>query len=126
MAKRPIFVPGQNEMFLVNEVNFDITWNSGFAPIQKKKNIKALHEAASMAGYAPLLEISTKSDESLGQRLSAFNLKIESDDYGIIPMECAYQGSKVFEGGGPYSDLYFSDARAAKRDQRLSDSGKLL
>lgn len=126
MAKRPIFIPDIDAVGLVREVNVDITWHSGFAPVQKKKNIKSLHDAGARSGFSPLLEISTKSDDALGQRLSAFNLKIESDDYGVIPLECAYQGSKVFEHGGPYSDLYFSNPRDAKKDTRLDSSGKLL
>lgn len=126
MAKRPVFLPASATAGLVKTINLGFTWHSGFAPSQKKKNIRALHDAAARLGYMPLLEISTKSEEPLGQRLSAFNLKIESDDYGIIPLECAYQGSKIFERGGPYSDLYFSDGRAAKKDLRLIESGKLV
>jgi hypothetical protein len=36
-------------------------------PSQKKKNIVELHEAAARAGYAPVLEVSTKSEEKVGQ-----------------------------------------------------------
>jgi uncharacterized protein DUF6977 len=126
MAKRPVFLPTSTEAGLVRRIDLGITWHSGFAPSQKKKNVKALHDAASRIGYAPILEISTKSDDVLGYRLSAFNLKIETDDYGIIPLECAYQGSKVFEQGGPYSDLCFNDPRAAKKDVRLTTSGRLI
>ena len=43
-----------------------------------------------------------------------------------IPLECAFQGSKVFEHGGPFTDLYWvNDPRLAKRDQRLKESGSL-
>jgi hypothetical protein len=126
MAERPIFVPAPIDPELVKEVYFRIIWNPGFAPIQKKKNIKALHEAAAAAGYSPILEISTKSDDKLGQHLSAFHLKVNSDRSGKIPLECAFQGSKVFEGGGPYTDLYSGDARSAKRDPRLQNSGRLI
>ena len=126
MAERPIFVPAPNEPELVREVYFRIDWNPGFAPIQKKKNIKALHETAAANGYSPLLEISTKSDEKLGQHLSAFHLMVRSDELGDIPLECAFQGSKVFEKGGPYTDLYSVDVRTAKRDSRLQNSGRLV
>jgi hypothetical protein len=125
MAERPIFVPAPTQPELVNEIYFQLVWNSGFAPIQKKKNIKALHEAAAQAGYSPLLEVSTKSDERVGRHLSAFHLKVHSDRLGRIPLECAFQGSKVFEKGGPYIDLYKADARVAKRDPRLQNSGRL-
>jgi len=125
MAERPIFVPSRDAPGFVREIPFTIPWASGFAPVQKKKNIKALHAAAAINGLAPLLEISTKSDELAGQRLSAFYLKIHSE-IGEIPMECAYQGGKVFEKGGPYTDLYTVDPREAKRDTRLRNSGRLV
>lgn len=126
MAERPIFVPVPSERELVKEIYFPLQWNPGFSPIQKKKNICALHEAAAAAGYAPLLEISTKSDDKIGQHLSAFHLKVQSKTFGEIPLESAYQGSKVFESGGPFTDLYAVDVRAAKKDPRLRDSGRLV
>jgi len=126
MAERPIFIPAPNKPELVRELYFPIVWNPGFAPIQKKKNIAALHKAAAAAGYSPLLEISTKSDEKLGQHLSAFHLEVHSDRLGKILLECAFQGSKVFERGGPFTDLYSVDVRLAKKDPRLQNSGRLV
>lgn len=76
-------------------------------------------------GYDPILEISTKSDEKLGRHLSAFHLKVPSPR-GPIPLESAYQGSKVFERGGPFHDLYAANAREAKRDPRLKTAGRLI
>ena len=125
MAERPIFVPAKEAPGFVTEFSFSIPWASGFAPVQKKKNIKALHEAAAAKGFTPLLEISTKSDEKAGQHLSAFHLKVQSEA-GEIPLECAFQGSKVFERGGPFTDLYLMDPREAKRDPRLRESGRLI
>jgi hypothetical protein len=126
MAERPIFVPWMTGARLVKEMLFAFTWNPGFAPVQKKKNIAALHKAAAAEGFSPLLEVSTKSDETLGQRLSAFSLRVTSREFGDIPLECAFQGSKVFERGGPFTDLYSADARAAKRDPRIRASGRLV
>jgi Family of unknown function (DUF6977) len=124
MTERPIFVPDSAE--LVREVPIRFVWSSGFAPIQKKKNIASLHAAAAKSGYAPLLEVSTKSEEKVGQHLSAFNLKVHSQQFGEMPLEMAFQGSKVFDHGGPYTDLYaMEDARDAKRDPRLKESGPL-
>ncbi len=125
MAERPIFVPSLDASGFVKEISFNIPWHSGFAPVQKKKNIKELHDAAAAAGYAPLLETSTKSDDRLGQHLSAFHLKVHNDHLGEVPLECAFQGSKIFERGGPYVDLFRVDVRTAKRDPRLRESGKL-
>lgn len=126
MTERPIFLPSQDGPELVREIYFSLVWNPGFAATQKKKNIKALHDTAARAGYSPLLEISTKSEDKVGQHLSAFHLRIHSDRLGDIPLECAFQGSKLFEHGGPYTDLYVRDAKAAKRDPRLRESGRLV
>jgi hypothetical protein len=57
--------------------------------------------------------------------LSAFNLRISLE--GIeIPLECAYQGSKVFQDGGPFTELYFMSPKEAKHDPRLKTSGNLV
>jgi hypothetical protein len=126
MAERPIFIPSPDSPELVKELRMRLVWNPGFAPVQKKRNIAALHAAAAKAGYSPLLEVSTKSEEKVGQRLSAFNLKVHSERLGTMPLEVAFQGSKVFERGGPYTDLYsVPDVRDAKRDLRLKESGPL-
>lgn len=126
MAERPVFVPSIESGELVKQISFSFAWSPGFAPTQKKKNIRALHEAAAAAGYAPVLEISTKSDEKVGQHLSAFHLKVHSWRHGEVPLESAFQGSKVFERGGPYIDLYSAEVRSAKRDSRLKSSGSLV
>jgi hypothetical protein len=125
MAERPIFVPAPDEPELVKEIYLRLKWHPGFAPVQKEKNVAALHEAAAAAGYAPVLEVSSKSVEKLGRHLSAFHLKVQSP-IGEIPLESAFQGSKVFERGGPFTDLYAVDARDAKRDPRLRESGRIV
>lgn len=126
MAERPVFVPRPQGERLVGEVSVSFTWHKGMAPGQKKKNIAALHEAAARRGLSPLLEVSTKSDERLGQRLSAFNLRVPVDASTSASLECVYQGSKVFEHGGPFTDLYLVESRDAKRDPRLGSVGSLI
>ncbi|MGR9134800.1 DarT1-associated NADAR antitoxin family protein [Rhizobium leguminosarum] len=106
-------------------MDFEIAWAGGFAAVQKQKNIRALHSAAERAGYAPLLEISSKSDVKAGRHLSAFHLRIPFED-DSIPLENAFQGSKIFEDGGPFIDLYRVEPREAKRDTRLKESGPLI
>jgi hypothetical protein len=125
MAERPIFVPRPASEQLVEEIFLQLKWHPGFAPVQKEKNIRALHEAAARAGHANVLEVSTKSDNLRGQELSAFNLKVRIEKLGEIPLECAFQGSKVFERGGPFTDIYSMDVRSARKDLRLKESGKL-
>lgn len=124
MAKRPVFIPMAEPTSLVKEIMFEFPWHSGFAAVQKKKNVTALHLAAEQDGLFPLLEVSTKSEEKLGQRLSAFNLQIDTT-LGKISIESAFQGSKVFRDGGPFHDLYLADSLSAKRDERLKTSGPL-
>ena len=43
-----------------------------------------------------------------------------------ISLECAFQGSKVFENNVQYKDLYFVESIAAKKDERLKKSGNII
>ncbi len=95
MAQRPAFFIG-NGVICKKEVDFE--WAPGFSASQKKKNVERMHEQLSASGEC--LEVSTKSDVSLGNRLSAFNLKIDG-----IALENWFQAGKVFELVGPYTDL---------------------
>ncbi len=115
MAKRPAWKIDNNGI-LIQEL-YEFSFNAGFAVTQKKKNIKALHESIGKK----TLEVSTKSDDELGIKLSAFNLKLDN-----IAFECIFQSSKVFENGGPYLDLLQVTPKEAKRDERLKSSGKLI
>ncbi|TSD85191.1 hypothetical protein FFK22_028570 [Mycobacterium sp. KBS0706] len=125
MAERPVFVPLKSGRRLVSEVSIAFRWQPGMAPSQKRKNISALHQAASDRGLQYILEISSKSEREIGRRLSAFHQKIEVSGY-LVSLESAFQGSKVFEKGGPFTDIFHLDPRSAKRDLRLRESGKLL
>ena len=77
MAERPVFLPAMTGSLLVEEVPIQFNWHPGLASSQKKKNIVELHHAALARGLGPLLEISSKSELEVGQKLSAFHLKIE-------------------------------------------------
>lgn len=127
MAKRPVFVPVvEKSQRLVDVKEVEFIWHPGMSVTQKRKNIQALHKAAQAKGIAPLLEVSTKSELKLGRALSAFKLTLK-DEFGISRcVETLFQGSKVFEHGGPYTDLYSSSGKNARRDPRLRNSGKLI
>jgi hypothetical protein len=128
MAERPIFVPAPESPELVNELFLSMKWHPGFAQSQKEKNIEALHEAAAQRGIAPLLEISSKSKSERGRHMSAFHMAVPTKNHGRIKLELAFQGSKVFERGGPFTDLYRKgddEIGQAKRDPRLQESGRL-
>lgn len=125
MARRPVFIPapvGSGNLTDAVEVEFE--WSPGFAVSQKQKSIQAMHAAASDAGVSPVLEVSTKSPDPLGVDLSAFNLTVAMGGERI-PLEAAFQGSKVFQHGGPYHDIYDLQGPAIKRDDRLQSSGPL-
>ena len=84
-----------------------------------------MHEAAKKKEIHPVLEISRKSKSVLGVSLSAFELSLRTQGTKTISVESAYQGSKVFEDGGPFHDLYEVSSREAKRDPRLRNSGEV-
>ena len=126
MAERPVFVPVTTGSMLVQEVPVEFRWHPGMAPSQKKKNVEELHHAAHIKGLEHLLEVSSKSDREIGKRLSAFHQKVRLADSSVVPLECVYQGSKVFESGGPFTDLFNVEPRVAKGDLRLRDSGRLI
>jgi type I restriction enzyme M protein len=123
MASRPVFFAAPDRPGFVECREVDFTWYAGFSVAQKQRSIRSLHESAGADG--PLLEISSKSTEALGVALSAFHLMVETVD-GEVPLECAFQGSKVFAGGGPFRDLFEASPRDAKRDDRLRSSGPLV
>lgn len=126
MAKRPIFIPNinGNQLFIEEIIEFD--WFSGFAISQKQKSIESLHKNAFKKGYEKLLEVSTRSSELLGRRLSAFSLEIETKNYGKISVECAFQGSKVFKSNKQYPELYTKTSVEAKKFHKLNFSGELI
>jgi hypothetical protein len=118
-AIRPIFVPHSTATrVLVRTVEFD--WFPGFSIQQQQRSISSFHDAARALRITNTpLEVSTRSPEELGLKLSAFNLRVEHPSLGIIPLESAFQSSKVFSDGGPYLDLAQKDPRTAKRDLRI-------
>ena len=127
MAKRPIFTPDFSGFPYIDAIDIEFKWHPGFAKSQMQKSITSLHGAAEKLNrISPILEISSKSTSRLGASLSAFNLSLKTLDGQRMSVECAYQGSKVFENGGPYRELYSKSSRAAKTDERLRNSGELI
>lgn len=125
MAVRPVFVPVSFPPFY-QEREIEFQWYPGQAVAQARRSIESLHSRGAALGISPILEISSRSTDELGVALSAFNLRITRPDGGAMSVECAYQGSKVFEAGGPFADLYEVSSQAAKTDARLTQSGNLL
>jgi hypothetical protein len=122
MANRPFFIPNDNKNELVKTELVEFKWFSGFAKVQKQKSISSFHENISKQfRYNKILEISTKSKDKLGVKLSAFNLKINFKDKEYF-LESLFQGSKVFSNEGPYVDIYKKESIDAKKDERIKRS----
>lgn len=128
MAERPIFVPVLAGPTLVRTWDISFAWSAGMSVKQAQKSIDSLHETAKQRMKVDkVLEISSKSKDPRGVKLSAFNLMINTKKYNqTFSVECAYQSAKVFERGGPYKDLREKTSREAKLDPRLKESGRLL
>jgi hypothetical protein len=122
MANRPFFIPNDNKDELVKTKLVEFKWFSGFAKVQKQKSISSFHENISKQfRYNKILEISTKSKDKLGVKLSAFNLKINFKNKEYF-LESLFQGSKVFSNEGPYVDIYKKESIDAKKDERIKRS----
>ncbi len=126
MASRPLFIAKQNDRPSVDIVDIIFVWHPGFSPSQKGKSRAAMHAAANSAGYTNVLEVSSKSNVNLGIELSAFNLRVPVRGHGELPVECAFQGSKVYEEFGVSNDLYDKDPRTAKREAALRNQDDLV
>lgn len=126
MATRPVFVPLRSKSAFVREIPIEFKWFAGMAVSQKQKSVASLHESArARLGVNDILEISSKSTESVGVRLSAFNLALPLDGRRVS-VEVVYQSGKRFERGGPFLDLLKGTSRDAKADPRLKESGRLI
>ena len=126
MAMRPIFKISNHSPFYTEELT-EFEFFSGFAEIQKQRSIHSLHEAyLKNHPQEKLLEISTKSPDALGVSLSAFSLRAKAPTGAECSLEALFQGSKVFENGGPYTDLYQRPPWEAKKDPRLQESGNII
>ncbi len=109
MAQRPVYIPtGEKSLYVKTEL-IDFTWFPGMSVSQKQKSIDSLHDAAinCLPNVNKVLEISSKSRDNLGIALSAFNLSFTTlKQQRTLTIECAFQGSKVFQHGGPYTDMF--------------------
>lgn len=129
MAERLIFLASiNNDEPYYKEELVDFNYFSGFAISQKQKSIRSLHKnAVAKHQGRKILEVSTKSEDPIGVRLSAFNLRFVDDDTGqTFPLENVFQSSKVYEKGGPYRDMLFLAPQEAKNDTRHHTSGALI
>ena len=126
MAIRPVFIVSLDNRYCIRE-NIEFEFFNGFSNKQKQRSINSLHQAFAMKNAnKKILEISSKSESELGIKLSAFNLTIKTNSGKEFSVESVFQSSKVFEKGGPYKDLLDVSSKAAKKDERLKNSGKII
>lgn len=130
MAKRPAFFVQDDRdrnAPLVKAVMVEFQWFPGMAKTQKQKSIDSLHSAIQKRNSVRVLEISSKSCDELGVKLSAFNLGfMHPKSRKFVSVESAFQGSKVFETAGPFPDLYTQNAREAKKFLKDKNFGPLV
>ena len=125
MAKKRYFKIN-SDFTSIEKKLIEYTYHKGFAVSQKVKNINSIHEAIKEREKdAVILEVSSKSQDDLGVKLSAFNLSISAGKR-TKTVESIFQGSKVFENGGPFKDLITKSSLEAKKDPRIKASGDLV
>ncbi len=113
MAERLSFYVRNSKVYS-RKIEFE--WMPGLSVSQKQKSVANMHEQIN--GSA--LEVSTKSKEELGKKLSAFNLRLNGKT-----LENIFQSSKCFTHDGPFVDLLEVSPKEAKSDVRLKTSGEL-
>ena len=126
MAKRPVFVPNNNMNNYFDTVDIEFQWYSGFSVSQKQRSVRSLHtNFINKYEDKKILEISSKSMNSLGVQLSAFNLKMKCDDGKVYTVESLFQSSKVFKDGTNNKDLLDKTSLEAKQEARLRNHKEL-
>lgn len=126
VANRPIFLCDRTNPYY-KEQNVCFEFFNGFSPQQKQKSILSLHSSAMAQNpHIVPLEVSRASQLNLGKRLSAFNLIYRHTNGEVYAVESIFQSSKVFEKGGPYTDLLRAPSLVAKKDDRIKESGRII
>ena len=128
ITNRPVYMPSQRYPYC------DI-WNAQLANFKTvtsaeraQSNIKDVFRVFEKRfPDKRILEVSLYSpQEPLGRELCPQYLKkFVPSLNGAVPMESLFHASKVFQSGGPYTDLYMGDPFNMKNDPRLKSSGIL-
>ncbi len=106
----------------VTSRNVSFEWFPGLSDSQKQRSIASFHKMiAELDNTSVPLEISTKATEPLGEKLGTFNLKLDGHT-----LENVYQSSKIFEKGGPFTELLDYEPKKAERDRRIRESGEIV
>jgi type I restriction enzyme M protein len=93
---------------------YNFEWFMGLSLAQRQRSIRSLHDEIKKSGVEKVLEISSKSEEELGRRLSAFNLMVEVNGVKTC-VESIYHSSKVFYGGIKYNECVGMNPKECKK-----------
>ncbi len=120
MALKLFFIVNENHYWEEKIIQF--TYINGLTFNQKQKNVESFHRSINEYNKkSRILEVSTKSNDALGVKLSAFNLMLDG-----YPFECVFQSSKVFDNGDQYPEAKHMTPQEAKSFLRENSKGKTL
>lgn len=119
MAKRIVYMKAKKAPFY-KSLEVDFVWAPGLNKICRKRSItNLLTEIGRLYPNSRVLDVSYVSNQEIGVRLSSVALPITLASGKTIPVECAYQGSRLINHAGPFKELFDVDAMKAKDDPRM-------
>ena len=99
------------------------TW---FTPLDRPPFVAEHHDPAGAPAGLRVLEISSRSDEPLGRRLSAMHLRAAGPDGDRgLPVESIYQAAKCYGDGGPDDQPITNGYDAKRHDRERRSAGPL-
>lgn len=88
-------------------------------PYVKESKVETEFDRKSPPKIKGVLEISTRSESTLGKSLSPFNLEITLKSGKTVKVESTYHGSKVFENGEQYPEMCFESPRVVVNSPKM-------
>lgn len=123
MAIRPVFTVREEAPFYEQE-NIGFSFYSGLSLTQAQKSVSSMHAVYKEKNPdIKVLEISTKSTNLLGIKLSAFNLMYRLSNGHEYCIESVFQSGKCFADGTQFPDLLYVSPYEAKKDERIRQHG---
>lgn len=126
MAIRLVFFVDKTNNVIEKTIDFE--WFPGLSITQKRKSIQSLHEKIVKDLKIPakdIMEISSKSEDENGRKLSALNLDFQYKNK-VFKVENWFQSSKVFTDCGPHHDLLNIDSNLVKKELKYRSKGELI
>ena len=123
MAVRKVYL-SLAEFPYAKEISVTFPWSNG----SKHQNIQAILDTFhDVYPEVPALEISLASSQPEGVAAAAMKLPFHLEGLAQdVPVGIVYEASKVFENGGPYTDLLQCSRQKVRKDVRLQQSGRCI